>query len=71
VSSEDRCATCRQALDAERYARCDVCGGSRLCIDCAKAHLCTERCRSNGCVAGLCVRIVRSGVADQGFGVSE
>jgi hypothetical protein len=58
-------------LDLRRYARCDVCAGARLCDVCAKAHLCTERCQSNGCVAGLCVRMVRGGVADARFGVTE
>jgi hypothetical protein len=48
-----------------------VCDGARLCIGCAKAHLCTERCRSNGCVPGLCVRMVRGGVTDARFGATE
>jgi hypothetical protein len=71
VSSDERCAACGTALDPERFARCDVCDGARLCLDCAKAHLCTERCRSNGCLAGLCVRMVRGGVTDERFGVAE
>jgi hypothetical protein len=71
VSSEHRCVACGLALDPGRFARCDVCAGARLCIDCAKAHFCTERCRSNGCIAGLCVRTVRSGVTDARFGVTE
>jgi hypothetical protein len=71
VSSEQRCAACAAALDPERFARCDVCEGARLCLGCATAHLCSERCRSNGCVAGLCVRMVRGGVTDARFGVFE
>jgi hypothetical protein len=71
VLSEEGCTACGAALDPRRFARCDVCDGARLCVGCAKAHFCTERCRSNGCIAGLCVRMVRDGAADARFGVTE
>ena len=71
MSSERRCAACAAALDPQGFARCDVCGGARLCLGCAKVHLCTEGCLSNGCTAGLCVRMVRGGLTDARFGVSE
>ena len=71
VQAEDRCAVCRVALDPERYARCDVCKGARFCIACARGHLCTARCASNGCIAGLCVHVVRAGVIDERYGIVE
>jgi hypothetical protein len=58
-------------LDPRLFARCDVCDGARLCVHCAKTHLCTERCASNGCIPGLCVRMVRAGVISERFGASE
>jgi hypothetical protein len=66
-----RCSVCGTALDAARHARCDVCRGALFCITCAKAHLCTARCRTNGCIAGLCVHVVRDGVTDARYGVHE
>ena len=71
MPAEDRCAACEAPLDLERYARCDVCNGAPFCISCAKGHLCTVRCTSNGCIAGLCVHLVRRGVADQRYGIAE
>ena len=71
MPAEDRCAACDAALDPERYARCDVCRGARFCIACARAHLCTARCTSNGCIAGLCVHVVRAGVVDDRYGIVE
>lgn len=71
MPAEDRCATCDAALDLGCYARCDVCKGARLCLDCARGHLCTPRCASNGCVAGLCVHVVRAGAVDARYGVVE
>jgi hypothetical protein len=69
--ADDRCAACEAPLDLARYARCDVCNGVRFCMDCARAHLCTTRCASNGCIAGLCVHAVRSGVVDPRYGIVE
>jgi hypothetical protein len=65
------CAACGAGLDRARYARCDVCRGATYCIACANAHLCTSRCTSNGCVAGLCVHLVRDGVTDPRYGIHE
>lgn len=67
----ERCATCGEELDPGRFARCDVCAGARYCIGCARTHLCTRRCETNGCVAGLCVRLVRDGVTDPRYGIRE
>jgi hypothetical protein len=71
VPADDRCSSCAAPLDLERYARCDVCKGARFCVECARAHLCTARCASNGCIAGLCVRLVRGGVVDPRDGIIE
>ena len=71
MPAEERCAACGGALDLARYARCDVCRGTRFCIDCARGHLCTARCASNGCIAGLCVHVVRDGVVDLRYGIVE
>ena len=67
----DRCTGCDVELDSSRYARCDVCKGAKYCISCARAHLCTTRCATNGCIAGLCVHLVRDGVVDARYGVHE
>jgi len=69
VPDEVRCAACDAFLDLRRYARCDVCKGAELCIDCARGHLCTARCASNGCIAGLCVHVVRAGSVDPRYGI--
>jgi hypothetical protein len=71
VPVDDPCASCHRALDPQRYARCDVCKGARFCISCARGHLCTARCASNGCIAGLCVHVVRAGVVDPRYGIVE
>jgi hypothetical protein len=70
VPADERCTACDAPLDPQRYARCDVCEGARFCAGCARHHLCTTRCASNGCVAGLCVHIVRDGVADARYGAA-
>jgi hypothetical protein len=71
MPSDDRCASCDVVLDLQRYARCDVCKGAQFCIECARRHLCTVRCTSNGCIAGLCVHVVRDGVTDMRYGIVE
>jgi hypothetical protein len=71
VPAEVRCTACDAKLDAERYARCDVCRGAMFCITCARGHLCTARCAYNGCIAGLCVHVVRAGIVDERYGIVE
>jgi hypothetical protein len=71
VPADDRCSFCDAQLDLARYARCDVCEGARFCISCARAHLCTARCASNGCIAGLCAHLVRGRVVDPRYGLVE
>lgn len=69
MSGELSCAACGVALDAERYARCDVCDGRTYCVTCGRAHLCTDRCAGRGCIAGLCVRVVARGVISERYGI--
>jgi hypothetical protein len=71
MPSDARCTACDSPLSLAHFARCDVCRGARFCIDCARRHLCTARCRSNGCIAGLCVHVVRDGVTDPRYGIVE
>ncbi len=61
--------TCGHLLDARRYAICGVCAGLRLCVECARGHLCTSECSTRGCLPGLCVKVVRDGVPADSFGV--
>ena len=62
-------ADCGHVIDPLRFATCEVCAGMRLCLDCARAHLCTTECATRGCSAGLCVKEVRDGVLATEFGV--
>ena len=71
MPSDDRCTACDARLDPARYACCDVCKGARYCLACARSHLCTARCTSNGCIAGLCVHVVRDGVTDPRYGIVD
>jgi len=40
-----------------------------MCLDCARAHLCTSECASRGCLAGLCTKLVRDGVVAPTYGI--
>jgi len=62
-------ADCGHPIDPQHHAACEVCGGTRLCLDCARAHLCTSECAARGCLPGLCVKEVRDGVLASEFGV--
>jgi len=45
-----------------------VCAGLVLCLDCARAHLCTDECAERGCLPGLCAKEVRNGAVAIEFG---
>lgn len=60
---------CGHPIDPLHFATCDVCAGLRLCLACARAHLCTTECASRGCRAGLCVKEVRDGIVATEYGV--
>lgn len=62
-------AACAHPIDPSLHGVCEVCGGMRLCLDCARAHLCTSECAARGCQAGLCVKEVRNGVVASEFGI--
>ncbi len=64
-----RCGACAKPLDPERHAVCGVCGGLKLCVECARAHYCSPECRKGDCQAGLCTRLVLSGLIAKDFGV--
>lgn len=63
------CAACSRPLDPERHAVCQVCGGRRLCLECARRHYCTPECAARGCHAGLCTKLVLAGVVAEEYGV--
>jgi hypothetical protein len=67
----DRCTTCHELLDTDFFASCSVCDGRAMCIECARAHLCTAECRARGCIPGLCVKVVRDGVTAEAYGVDR
>jgi hypothetical protein len=61
---------CAHLIDESHHAICGVCGGVRLCLECARAHFCTGECGDRGCTAGLCVREVRDGVLASRYGIA-
>ena len=68
-AARERDLTCGHPIDERHHAVCEVCDGMRLCIDCARTHLCTSECASEGCVPGLCVKEVREGRVATAFGM--
>ena len=60
---------CGHPIDPGKHAVCGVCDGLRLCLDCARTHLCTSECASRGCQGGLCVKEVRDGAVALDFGI--
>lgn len=60
---------CGHQIDPRQHATCEVCACLRLCLDCARTHLCTIECAARGCIAGLCVKEVHDGVVASEFGV--
>ena len=63
-------ADCGHPIDPRHHATCQVCDGMRLCLACARTHLCTSQCAARGCLAGLCVKEVRDGVVADDFGIA-
>lgn len=62
-----RCASCGNPLE-EPHTYCGNCD-ARYCLACGSRHLCTPTCHANGCIAGLCVRVVRNGEVSRQWGV--
>jgi hypothetical protein len=61
------CETCGIAL-AEPYGWCTNCRAA-YCLSCGRRHFCTPACPANGCLAGLCVRMVEHGVLAETWGL--
>jgi len=61
--------TCGHPIDERHHAVCEICDGLRLCVDCARTHLCTSECASEGCIPGRCVKEVRDGRVATSYGV--
>ncbi len=61
--------TCGHPIDERHHAICEVCDGLRLCVECARTHLCTSECPDQGCAQGLCVKEVREGRVATSFGM--
>jgi hypothetical protein len=40
-----------------------------FCLSCGRTHFCHASCRANGCIAGLCVRLVIDGSLAETWGV--
>jgi len=61
------CAGCGNPL-GEPHTFCTNCD-AHYCLDCGRRHFCTPTCRANGCIAGLCVRVMRNGELSREWGV--
>mgnify|MGYP001248643027 CR=1 FL=1 len=62
-----RCADCGEPL-GEPFAHCGNCQ-AEYCLGCGSRHFCMPSCRANGCIAGLCVRLVIDGELSPKWGV--
>lgn len=67
IPDEVSCAACGAAL-AEPFGWCSNCRVA-LCLACGQAHFCTATCQRNGCIAGLCVRLVDGGRLSSAWGL--
>lgn len=56
---QTECAGCGGVM-RQPYGYCSNCDAC-YCAACAAAHFCTPSCPANGCLAGLCVRVVQDG----------
>jgi len=65
----ERDLTCGHPIDERHHAVCEVCDGLRLCVECARTHLCTSECADLGCHPSLCVKEVREGHVATSFGM--
>jgi hypothetical protein len=63
------CAACGVPL-VEPYGWCAGCRQA-YCFPCGRRHFCTPACPANGCIAGLCVRVVEGGALCATWGLPE
>lgn len=63
------CAVCSAFL-AEPFGWCGGCREA-YCFRCGRAYYCTPSCPGNGCLPGLCVRVVEGGRLSERWGVPE
>jgi hypothetical protein len=63
------CAVCGVPLP-EPFGWCENCREA-YCLDCGRQHFCLPTCQATGCMAGLCVRLVRDGELSATWGVQE
>ena len=69
LPASPQCADCDAAL-AEPYGWCSGCRKA-YCFRCGREHYCTPNCHANGCLAGLCVRVVERGTLAATWGLPE
>jgi hypothetical protein len=63
------CADCGTPL-ADPYGWCAGCRAA-YCLPCGRQHFCTPSCQANGCLAGLCVRLVEGGTLSETWGLPD
>jgi hypothetical protein len=63
------CADCGTPL-ADPYGWCAGCRAA-YCLPCGRQHFCTPSCQANGCLAGLCVRLVEGGALSETWGLPD
>jgi hypothetical protein len=69
IPPSPRCADCDAAL-AEPFGWCGGCRKA-YCFGCGRRHYCTPQCPANGCIAGLCVRVVSGGILSETWGLPD
>lgn len=67
LETPGQCASCGEPL-AKPFAHCGNCRAD-YCLACGSRHFCMPSCRANGCIAGLCVRLVINGELSPRWGV--
>jgi hypothetical protein len=65
----EKCATCGDAL-GEPFAWCSTCRAA-LCTTCGRDHFCTPSCPQNGCLKGLCARLVTNRELSASWGLPD
>ncbi len=69
LPADPRCDSCDVPLQ-EPFGWCSNCAAA-YCLDCGRRHFCQPSCRESGCLAGLCVRLVRDGRLSTEWGLAN